>query len=224
MLPPSEALLLGQPENKEHLDKFKTNKCSVIELKRLLTIGHHPQPVLPTSYPNCYPSISSSVFQVTIFTQFFHHSRYMHSPLWPDRFYYPNKSKDLVLKPMYRKFNSATFTPLINAQVYGWLLEFVFIIIQSLYWYSIPHYNKKISKTMVCGICGGQSGAGAGFLRVLRFLLPIFIPSISPQSPSSIIWGLYNRPAVAAVPSGLSLTPLTIIIIMVERLTRTVDI
>jgi hypothetical protein len=27
-----------------------------------------------------------------------------------------------------------------------------------------------------CGICGGQSGAGAGFLRVLRFPLPIFIP------------------------------------------------
>jgi hypothetical protein len=32
------------------------------------------------------------------------------------------------------------------------------------------------------GICGGQSGAGAGFLRVLRFPLPIFIP---PNTPSS---------------------------------------
>jgi hypothetical protein len=32
------------------------------------------------------------------------------------------------------------------------------------------------------GICGGESGAGAGFLRVLRFPLPIFIP---PSSPSS---------------------------------------
>jgi hypothetical protein len=32
------------------------------------------------------------------------------------------------------------------------------------------------------GICGGQSGAGAGFLRVLRFPMPIFIP---PNSPSS---------------------------------------
>jgi hypothetical protein len=30
--------------------------------------------------------------------------------------------------------------------------------------------------------------------------LPIFIPPISPQSPSPIIWGLYNRPVVAAVP------------------------
>jgi hypothetical protein len=32
------------------------------------------------------------------------------------------------------------------------------------------------------GIYGGQSGAGAGFLRVLQFPLPIFIP---PNSPSS---------------------------------------
>jgi hypothetical protein len=32
-----------------------------------------------------------------------------------------------------------------------------------------------------CGICGGQSGTGAGFLRVLRFPLPIFIPPIGPQ-------------------------------------------
>jgi hypothetical protein len=59
-----------------------------------------------------------------------------------------------------------------------------------------------------CGICGGQSGARVGFLRVLRFPLPIFIPPIAPQSPSSITWGLYNRPEVAAVPSGHSPTPL----------------
>jgi hypothetical protein len=50
-----------------------------------------------------------------------------------------------------------------------------------------------------------------GFLRVLRFPLPIFIAPTAPQSPSSIIWGWYNRPIVAAVPSGLSLTPLRII-------------
>jgi hypothetical protein len=31
-------------------------------------------------------------------------------------------------------------------------------------------------------ICGGHSGAGAGFLRVLQFPLPIFI---TPNSPSS---------------------------------------
>jgi hypothetical protein len=31
------------------------------------------------------------------------------------------------------------------------------------------------------GFCGGESGAGVGFLRVLRFLLPIFIPPIAPK-------------------------------------------
>jgi hypothetical protein len=51
-----------------------------------------------------------------------------------------------------------------------------------------------------CRICGGQNGPGAGFLRVLRFPLPIFIPPISAQSLSPIIRGWYNRPVVAAVP------------------------
>jgi hypothetical protein len=32
-----------------------------------------------------------------------------------------------------------------------------------------------------CGICGGQSGTGAGFLRVLRFPLPIVIPPTAAQ-------------------------------------------
>jgi hypothetical protein len=32
------------------------------------------------------------------------------------------------------------------------------------------------SRVWLSGICSGQSGAGAGFLRVLRFPLPIFIP------------------------------------------------
>jgi hypothetical protein len=44
-----------------------------------------------------------------------------------------------------------------------------------------------------CGICGGQSGTGAGFLRVLPFSLPI-IPPTAPHSSSSIIRGWYNRP------------------------------
>jgi hypothetical protein len=33
-------------------------------------------------------------------------------------------------------------------------------------------------------MCGGQSGAGAGFLRVLRFPLQIFIPPDFPPSQS----------------------------------------
>jgi hypothetical protein len=44
-----------------------------------------------------------------------------------------------------------------------------------------------------CGICGGQSRTGAGFLRVVRFPLPILIPPTAPHS-SSIIRGWYNRP------------------------------
>jgi hypothetical protein len=45
------------------------------------------------------------------------------------------------------------------------------------------------SRVWSSGICGGQSGARASSLRVLRFLLPIFIPAVTPQSPSPIIWG-----------------------------------
>jgi hypothetical protein len=42
------------------------------------------------------------------------------------------------------------------------------------------------SRVWSSGICGGQSGAGAGFLRVLRFPLA-FIPQNSPslQSPGA---------------------------------------
>jgi hypothetical protein len=55
------------------------------------------------------------------------------------------------------------------------------------------------SRIWLSWICGRQIGAGVGFLRVLRFPLPIFIPPIVPQSPSPIIWGWYNRPEMAAV-------------------------
>jgi hypothetical protein len=58
-----------------------------------------------------------------------------------------------------------------------------------------------------CGICGGPSCTGAGSLRVIRFPLPISIPPRAPQSSPSIIWGWCNRPVLAAVPSGLRLTP-----------------
>jgi hypothetical protein len=61
------------------------------------------------------------------------------------------------------------------------------------------------SRVWSSGICGGQSGAGAAFLRVLRFPLPIFTPPIAPQSSGASTidqkWPQYK---------GLSLTPLAI--------------
>jgi hypothetical protein len=38
-----------------------------------------------------------------------------------------------------------------------------------------------------CGIYGGRSGTGAGFLRILRLPLTMLIPPIAPQSPSSVV-------------------------------------
>jgi hypothetical protein len=52
------------------------------------------------------------------------------------------------------------------------------------------------------GICGGQSGTGAGFILVLRFPLPITLPTV--LLLSSIIQGWCNGPNGAAVPSVLS--------------------
>jgi hypothetical protein len=58
------------------------------------------------------------------------------------------------------------------------------------------------SRVWSSGICGGPSGVGAGFLRVLRFPLS-FIPPNSPssQSPGAGTMGQW----VADVPSGPSL-------------------
>jgi hypothetical protein len=44
---------------------------------------------------------------------------------------------------------------------------------------------------------------GQVFSEYFGFPLPIFIPPIAPQSSSSIIWGLYNRPEVTALPRDL---------------------
>jgi hypothetical protein len=57
-----------------------------------------------------------------------------------------------------------------------------------------------------CGICGGHSDAGAGFLRVLRFPLPILIPPAVLHTDPSSGAGAVGQ-LVAGVPSGLSLNP-----------------
>jgi hypothetical protein len=44
----------------------------------------------------------------------------------------------------------------------------------------LPTAAARVRVRATCGGCGGQSGTGAGFLRVLRFPLRI-IPPISPS-------------------------------------------
>jgi hypothetical protein len=68
----------------------------------------------------------------------------------------------------------------------------------------LPTAAARVSVRAACGVCGGQSGSGAGFLRVLRFPLPI-IPPISPssKSPEAGTIGV----SMAAVPSGPNWTP-----------------
>jgi hypothetical protein len=45
----------------------------------------------------------------------------------------------------------------------------------------LPTAAARVHVRAACGVCGGQSGTGAGFLRVLRFPLSI----IPPNSPLS---------------------------------------
>jgi hypothetical protein len=52
--------------------------------------------------------------------------------------------------------------------------------------------NRVKSQVKSCRICCGQNGTEEGFIRVLRFLLPILIPPKAPYS--SLIRGWYNRP------------------------------
>jgi hypothetical protein len=68
----------------------------------------------------------------------------------------------------------------------------------------LPTAAAYVRVSAACGVCGGQSGTGAGFLLVLRFPLPI-IPPISPSSysPGAGTIGLL----VSAVPSGPNWTP-----------------
>jgi hypothetical protein len=68
----------------------------------------------------------------------------------------------------------------------------------------LPTAAARVRVRPACGVCGGQSGTGAGFLRVLQLPLPIIPPiSLSSQSPGAGTIGLL----VAAVPSGPNWTP-----------------
>jgi hypothetical protein len=44
----------------------------------------------------------------------------------------------------------------------------------------LPTAAARVRVQAACGVCGGKSGNRTGFLRVLRFPLPI-IPPISPS-------------------------------------------
>jgi hypothetical protein len=58
------------------------------------------------------------------------------------------------------------------------------------------------SEVMSCGICGGQNSAGAAFLQILRFPLPILIPPIAPYS--SITGAGTIMQLLGDVPNGLA--------------------
>jgi hypothetical protein len=64
--------------------------------------------------------------------------------------------------------------------------------------------RRTVFEPRSCGICGGQISTRAGFLRVVRFPLPILIPPTTPHSSSGA--GTIGQ-IVADVPSGPSLTP-----------------
>jgi hypothetical protein len=46
----------------------------------------------------------------------------------------------------------------------------------------LPYAAARFRLRAACGVSGGQSGTGAGFLRVLRFPLRVTFPLISPSS------------------------------------------
>jgi hypothetical protein len=66
--------------------------------------------------------------------------------------------------------------------------KYIFKPLKSILLVTLVKYSECANKfvyifniNVACGVCGGQSGTGAGFLRVLRFPLPN-IPPISSLS------------------------------------------
>jgi hypothetical protein len=64
-----------------------------------------------------------------------------------------------------------------------------------------PTAAARVRIRAACEVCGGQSGTGAGFLRVLRFPPPVIQPVFLHDHSGTI--GLL----VVAVPSGPNWTP-----------------
>jgi hypothetical protein len=59
----------------------------------------------------------------------------------------------------------------------------------------LPNSASRVrAKVRTCGVCGGQSNTGAGFLRVFRPPLQILIQPTPILSSASNIRGWYNRP------------------------------
>jgi hypothetical protein len=63
-------------------------------------------------------------------------------------------------------------------------MRFGRIIAQEVSRWILTAADRVRARVWSSGICGGQSGVGAGFLRVFRSPLPILIPPNSPSSQS----------------------------------------
>jgi hypothetical protein len=115
--------------------------------------------------------------------------------------------RHLVVSPLNQFCSAAGVIPWVDVPIAGPSL---------FYFLSVPsadvavHYSSKISRhegrviaqavsrrlptaaarvrgrVRSWGMCGGQSGTGTGFLRVLRFPLPILIPPVAPPIAGTI--------------------------------------
>jgi hypothetical protein len=68
----------------------------------------------------------------------------------------------------------------------------------------LPTAAVRVRVRKACGVCGGQSGTGADFLRVLRFPLPNHYTNFS---IIIITRGLHNRPIGGRNAEWTSWTP-----------------
>jgi hypothetical protein len=73
-----------------------------------------------------------------------------------------------------------TTLPILLHSFHFWIL-YVNLPSRAVFTYIAGTAAARVRIRSACGLCGGQSGTVAGFLRVLRFPLPI-IPPISPLS------------------------------------------